>query len=105
MPPRTRGGADLLDSSRDPLLLPLPSPSPSPRAFRWVRLSSIKPSLLSFFRLVADPGMPFCEDCLARKGIQASDGTVKARYAYKFGMLNFVNLRNDRLVSDMLIIL
>lgn len=103
MPPRTRGGADLLDSSRDPLLLPLPSLSP--RAFRWVRLSSIKPSLLSFFRLVADPGMPFCEDCLARKGIQASDGTVKARYAYKFGMLNFVNLRNDRLVSDMLIIL
>lgn len=94
MPPRTLGGADLLDSSRDPLL----SPSSS---VPLARLSSIKPSLPSFFRLVADPGMSFYENCLIRKGVQASDGTVKARYAYKFGMWNFVNLRNDRLVSDM----
>lgn len=72
-----------------------------PLSVPLARLSSIKPSLPSFFRLVADSGMPFCESYLARKGIQASDGTVKARYAYKFGMLNFVNLRNDRLVGDM----
>lgn len=55
---------------------------PPPSSVPLTRLSSIKPSLPSFFRLVADPEMPFCEGCLARKGVQASDGTVKARCAY-----------------------